>query len=228
MNISVVVIARNEEKYIEECLKRLYNQTIKAEIIVVDGHSADRTFSIAKRYADKVLTDNGQGVSDARNVGWKAAKGDVIAYCDADCLPSKDWIENISKLMDENICISGPLYPYDGDAMMKMSYKFWTNLVTRAFGFIGLQYVWGPNMAIKKSVLKKHPFKTRILEDYDLARRIRSSGRMRYFKDMVMPVSSRSLKHGFHLSMIRFYARNFLRLRFGYEEKIGGYWQKEK
>jgi glycosyltransferase involved in cell wall biosynthesis len=228
MNISVVVIARNEEKYIGECLRRLAGQTLQAEIIVVDGHSTDKTFSIARKYADKVLTDNGHGVSDARNIGWKAAKGDVIAYCDADCLPPKDWIEKISKHMDGNICISGPLYPYDGDTMMKMAYKFWTNLVTRMFGFIGLQYVWGPNMAVMKSTLKRHPFRTRILEDYDLARRIRNHGRVRYFKDMEMPVSSRSMVHGFHLSMFRFYARNFLRLRFGYEEKIGGYWQRKK
>jgi glycosyltransferase involved in cell wall biosynthesis len=226
MNISVVVIARNEEKYIGECLRRLRTQTIKTELIVVEGHSADKTFAIAKKYADKVVRDNGQGVSDARNIGWKLAKGDVIAFCDADCLPPKDWIEKIYEHMDDNICISGPLYPYDGDTMMKMSFKFWTNLATRAFGFLGLQYVWGPNMAIKKSVLRKHPFKTRILEDYDLTRRIRKEGRIRYFKDMVMPVSSRALKHGFHFSMLRFYARNFLRLRFGYEEKSAGYWQR--
>jgi len=225
MSISAVIIAKNEEKYIGKCLKCLKSQTLKPEIIVVDGHSTDRTVSIAKKYADKVVKDNKKGVGDARNVGWKVAKGDVIAYCDADCLPKKDWIENISKLMDGSICISGPLYPYDGDALMKIAYKFWTNYSTRFYGFLGLQYAWGSNMAVKKEILKKYPFRTNILEDYDLVRRIRKIGKIGYFKELLMPVSSRRLKYEFHVSIFRFYVRNFLRLRFGFKERAETYWK---
>jgi len=225
MNISVIVCAKEEEKYIGNCLKCLKNQTLKPEIIVVDGHSIDKTFSIAKKYADKVVKDNKKGIADARNVGWKVTKNDIIAYCDADCLPPKNWVEKISKLMNDNICISGPLYPYDGDRLMKIAYKFWTDYVTRFYGFLGLQYIWGSNMALKKEILKKYPFRTNILEDYDLARRIRKVGKVKYFKDLLMPVSCRRLKHGFHISMFKFYARNFLRIRFGFKEKIGTYWK---
>jgi len=229
MNISVVICAKNEEKYIEKCLKCLKNQTKKpSEIIMVDGHSTDKTAKIAKKYVNKVVKDNKRGIADARNVGWKNAKNEIIAYCDADCLPRKDWIEKISKFMDDNICISGPLYPYDGDALMKVAYKFWTNFMTRFFGFLGLQYIWGSNMILRKEVLKKHRFRTNILEDYDLARRIKKVGRIRYFKELLMPVSSRRLRHGFHISMFKFYIRNFLRLRFGFKEKVGTYWKDLK
>jgi glycosyltransferase involved in cell wall biosynthesis len=225
MSISVVVIAKNEQKYIGKCLNCLKSQTLRPEIIVVDGHSTDRTVSIAKKYADKVVKDNKKGVGDARNVGWKIAKGDIVAYCDADCLPTKGWVEKISKLMDKNICISGPLYPYDGDALMKIAYKFWTDYSTRFYGFLGLQYIWGSNMAIKKEILRKHPFRTNILEDYDLVRRIRRIGKVKYFKELLMPVSSRHMKYGFHITMFKFYARNFLRIRFGYKEKADAYWK---
>lgn len=51
--ISVCIIAKNEEKYIEECLKRL--QPYGMEIIVTDTGSTDRTKEIAKKYANKVL-----------------------------------------------------------------------------------------------------------------------------------------------------------------------------
>jgi glycosyltransferase involved in cell wall biosynthesis len=224
MNISAVVIAKNEEKYIENCLKCLKNQTLKPEIIVVDGHSTDKTVSIAKKHADKVVKDNNKGVADARNIGWKIAKGNIIAYCDADCLPPKHWIENISKLMGKNICVSGPLYSYDGDALMKVAYRYWTNFTPRFYGFLGLQYIWGSNMAIKKEILKKHPFMTNILEDYDLVRRIRKAGKVGFFKELLMPVSSRHLKYGFHISTFKFYVRNFLRLRFGFKEKSETYW----
>jgi len=224
--ISVVVCAKNEEKYIEKCLKCLKNQTLRAEIIVVDGHSKDRTVSIAKKYADKVVEDNGVGVADARNVGWKVAKGNIIAYCDADCLPPKDWVEKISKLMNGNICISGPLYPYDGDTLMKIAFKFWTNYSTRFYGFLGLQYIWGPNMIVKKNILRKHPFMTNILEDYDLARRIKKEGKIRYFNKLLMPMSARRyVRYGFHITMVKYYARNFLRLRFGFKEKDKTYWK---
>lgn len=225
MSVSVVVIAKNEEKYIERCLKQLKNQTLRPEIIVVDGHSIDRTFSIAKRYADKVVKDNNKGVADARNIGWKIAKYDIIAYCDADCIPPKDWIENISRLMDKNVCISGPLYTYDGDFLMKVSYKFWTDFITRFFGFLGYHVAWGSNMTVRKEALRRHPFRVNILEDYDVVRRIKKIGKIKYFKELYMPVSSRRLKYGFHVSIIKFYARNFLRLRFGFKEKSETYWK---
>jgi len=225
MNVSVVVVAKNEEKYIERCLKQLKDQTLKPEIIVVDGHSTDRTFSIAKRYADKVVKDNKKGVADARNIGWKIAKYNIIAYCDADCIPPKDWVENISKLMDRNVCISGPLYTYDGDFLMRVAYKFWTDFIARFFGFLGYHVAWGSNMAIKKEALRKYPFRVNILEDYDVVRRIKRIGKIEYFKKLYMPVSSRRLKYGFHVSILKFYARNFLRLRFGFKEKSETYWK---
>ena len=139
-------------------------------------------------------------------------------------MPQKNWVENISKLMNGNICISGPLYPYDGSILRKVAYKFWTDFSARFYGFLGLQYVWGSNMALKKEILKEHPFRTKILEDYELVRRIRHVGKIRYFKELLMPVSSRRLKYEFHISMLKFYARNFLRIRFGYKEKVVDYW----
>ena len=165
-------------------------------------------------------------MADARNIGWKVAKHDIVAYCDADCIPPKDWIENISKIIDGTICVSGPLYPYDGDFLMKVYYKIWTNLMTRFFGFFSLQYVWAPNMAVRKEMLRRYPFRTNILEDYDLARRIRAFGKIVYSTKICMPVSSRRLKYGFHISVVKFYARNFLRLWFGFKEKDRTYWKK--
>ena len=225
MNVSVVIPAKNEEKIIAKCLKCLKKQSLKPiEIIVVDGHSTDKTFSIAKKYAHKVVKDNKKGVSDARNVGWKIAKGEIIAYCDADCLPPKDWIKNIVKLMNGNICISGPLYPYDGNFSMKLSYKIWTYYIIRFVSFLGLKFAWGSNMAIRKEILKKESFRTKILEDYDLVKRIRKLGKIGYYKELYMPVSCRHLKYGFHISAIKFYLTNFLRINFGLKEKIEGYW----
>jgi hypothetical protein len=57
-----------------------------------------------------------------------------------------------------------------------------------------------------------------------LVRRIRKVGKVGFFKELLMPVSSRHLKYGFHISTFKFYVRNFLRLRFGFKEKSETYW----
>jgi len=221
--ISVIVCAKNEGNYIKKCLQCLKNQSLKPEIIVVDGHSKDKTYSIAKKYADRVVKDNKKGIADARNIGWKIAKGNIVAYCDADCLPPKDWVEKILKLMNDNICISGPLYPYDGNTLMKIHFKVWTNFITRFFCFLGFYYIWGPNMIFKKDILKKYPFRVNFLEDYELIKRIRRVGSIKFLRNLMMPVSTRHLKYGFYFSILRFYAPTYFRLKLKRKLKFYGY-----
>ena len=96
MLISVIVPAYNVENKIKRCLDGLVNQTFdKYEIIVVDDGSIDKTEVVCKEFAkrcDKVRyirKENG-GVSSARNIGIKLAKGDYIAFVDSDDYVSKD------------------------------------------------------------------------------------------------------------------------------------------
>ncbi len=81
--ISVCIIAKNEEKYIEECLKKL--QPYGFEVIVTDTGSTDRTKEIASKYADKVLdfawVDD---FSAARNFCAKHASNNWILALDCD------------------------------------------------------------------------------------------------------------------------------------------------
>ena len=93
--ISVVVCTKNEEKWLEPCLKALKEQFAVPEIIIVDAHSTDKTKQIAKKYTKHVYNDNGKGLGSARNIGWKKAKAPIVAYCDADTKPPKDWTYNI-------------------------------------------------------------------------------------------------------------------------------------
>jgi len=219
MSVSVVVVAKNEEKYIENCLKCLKNQTLKPEIIVVDGHSTDRTFSIAKKYADKVVKDNKKGVADARNIGWKIAKGDIVAYCDADCLPTKDWVEKISKLMNNNVCIFGPLIPYEGKTKVKLGLKVWGDLFLEAISLLGYPCICAANVAFKRSVLKKYSFRYDMLEDFDIGNRIRKIGRVKFYRELYMPISARRFKKGFHRLAFKYYLINYFRLKLGKEMK---------
>lgn len=81
--LSVCIIAKDEEKNIERCLKSI--KEIADEIIVVDTGSIDNTKNIAKRFTDKVLDyswDN--DFSKARNISIKEATKDWILYLDCD------------------------------------------------------------------------------------------------------------------------------------------------
>lgn len=81
--ISVCIIAKNEEKYIEECLKRL--QPYGFEIIVTDTGSTDRTKEIAEKYANKVLDFEWiDDFSAARNFCAANASNNWILALDCD------------------------------------------------------------------------------------------------------------------------------------------------
>ncbi len=92
--ISVVVTAYNIEDYLPRCVESLLAQTYpRMEIILVDDGSTDHTPEICERYAKeheaiRVIHEQNQGPSGARNAGVAIAGGDYIGYVDGD-----DWIE---------------------------------------------------------------------------------------------------------------------------------------
>ena len=97
--ISVIIPAKNAETFIKPCLEALRNQTTantEYEIIVVDNGSADRTAEIARDAGVCVIIEKKPGAAAARNAGIKSAAGDLICFTDSDCVPSKDWIAQMT------------------------------------------------------------------------------------------------------------------------------------
>jgi glycosyltransferase involved in cell wall biosynthesis len=86
-DFTVVVPAYNESHYIEPTLRSIREQTFggRVELIVVDNNSTDNTSEVAAKYADVVLRyAERQGAAAARQHGAEHARGDVIAFLDAD------------------------------------------------------------------------------------------------------------------------------------------------
>lgn len=81
MKLSAVVIAKDEEKKIADCLESL---SWVDEVVLVDTGSEDGTVEIAKKFGAKVFTSQGGSYSEWRNRGFKAAAGEWILYVDAD------------------------------------------------------------------------------------------------------------------------------------------------
>ena len=108
--ISVIVPVYNVEKYIEECLNSIINQTLKdIEIIIVNDGSTDKSYKIIDRISRKdsritVINQENSGVSKARNVGMMSAKGDYISFIDPDDYIKKDMLEKMYTLAEKNNC----------------------------------------------------------------------------------------------------------------------------
>lgn len=90
-SVSIVVPARNEEKNIENTIKRLPKFGRHQEIIFIEGHSKDNTWFEIKRvqnkYKDvdiKAVKQTGLGKADAVRKGFKIAKGEILIILDAD------------------------------------------------------------------------------------------------------------------------------------------------
>jgi glycosyltransferase involved in cell wall biosynthesis len=120
--ISVVIAAYNAAGTLDACLASLSHiKYPDCEIIVVDDGSTDATGDIAAKYAAAdgrfraIHTPNG-GLSFARNIGLRAANGEVVAYTDADCEVDPDWLHYIAlTLIDKPVAgVGGPnLVPPD-------------------------------------------------------------------------------------------------------------------
>lgn len=95
IKISICVPVYNMEKYLEDCIKSLLNQTLKEiEIILVNDGSTDNSIKILEKYEKeysniKVISQPNQGLGGARNTALKNAVGEYVGFVDAD-----DFVEN--------------------------------------------------------------------------------------------------------------------------------------
>ncbi len=105
--ISIIIPAYNEEKYIAKCLDTLLAQSVKNfEIIVVDDDSGDNTYSIVEGYAKThknihLFKQNRGGPGRARNLGAGHAKGKILIFVDSDMEFDKDYVKNLIRPIKE-------------------------------------------------------------------------------------------------------------------------------
>jgi len=89
--VTVIMPAYNAEKYIAQAIESVFKQKVSADLIIIDDCSVDKTADIVKSYQkdDRLIyVKNAEnlGAAESRNVGIRMAKGEYIAFLDAD-----DW-----------------------------------------------------------------------------------------------------------------------------------------
>ena len=109
--ISVIVPVYNVEKYLEECLDSIQNQTYSnIEIILVNDGSTDNSKEICEKYCKqdsrfKLINQTNQGQSVARNNGVAASTGEFIVFVDSDDIIRRNYLEKLMQYMTEEVDI---------------------------------------------------------------------------------------------------------------------------
>lgn len=131
--VSVVIPAYNAAGFLSSCIESALGQTHKAvEIIFVNDGSTDNTDEVVRPYLDRIryIKQENRGLSAARNVGFKASKGEFICFLDADDLLLPDKFERqLARFLQEpdlGIVISGYIsVDSNGQRMISSVNKPW-------------------------------------------------------------------------------------------------------
>jgi glycosyltransferase involved in cell wall biosynthesis len=126
MKLSFVIPAYNEEAYVAACIESILSQVRldatgnlarMTEIIVVNNASTDSTRDVALRYPGVMVVDEPRkGLTFARQAGFAASTGSLIANVDADSRLTPGWIGEVLAAFEADphlAALSGPLVYYD-------------------------------------------------------------------------------------------------------------------
>jgi len=102
MKLSFVIPAYNEEFYIGQCLasvlREISQNNYNIEVIVVNNASTDNTTAVAVEFSSaRVVNEPRKGTSSARNRGYEEARGDIVAFLDADARLSPRWAKRVAE-----------------------------------------------------------------------------------------------------------------------------------
>jgi len=92
--VSVIVLTKNSERTIEQCLEAI-SRNEPHETIIIDGGSTDKTIQIAENYTDRIYYDAGKGLSYARQLGAELATQPFIMYVDSDVVVKPDTLRTM-------------------------------------------------------------------------------------------------------------------------------------
>lgn len=104
--VSIITVVFNGEKYLEQTILSVLNQTYSnIEYIVIDGGSSDSTLDIINKYTDKIdywISESDKGIYDAMNKGISLATGQLIGIINSDDWYELDAVEEIVKAYRDN------------------------------------------------------------------------------------------------------------------------------
>ncbi len=191
---AVVIPARNESELLPRCLEALDGLDYpreRLEIVVVDNGSEDDTNAVAQRHGVRVVTlEHATTIAAARNEGVRATSASYVAFLDADCCASADWLTAAAAVLEQTelqpiiACGSYPAPPASGTWMQRT----WGFLAARPPG-PPAPTAWLPsaNLIVRRDAfLSVGGFNEQLesCEDADLCYRLQKLGTIVYASDV--------------------------------------------
>ena len=192
------------------------------EIIVVDNGSTDETMATAKKYRGvTVLRELQKGPSHARQRGFMEAKGDHIAFIDADTRVPAGWIDTIKKEFARDpdlVCLSGPFRYYDLAPFQKfLAELLWGITAAPTYWLTGFMALFA-NCVVKREALAKiGGLDTTIAfygDDTSLAWRLSKVGKVKFLMNFYLFGSGRRLAHEGLIKTFSLYGISYLSMAF--------------
>ncbi len=170
-SVAVVVPTRDRPDSLARCLAALAQQTVAAEIVVVDDASTDGA-AVARVVetcsGSRLVRGEGRGPAAARNLGARAARGDVIAFTDDDCVPAPDWLERlVARHRGAEVVAGRTISRASASPPVRAAQTITNHLVEESVTADGLEVGFAPtcNLAVRQHLLRALPFD----EGYPLA-----------------------------------------------------------
>jgi glycosyltransferase involved in cell wall biosynthesis len=191
--VSILIPAKNESAYLEDCLLSIQNQTYgNWECIVIDDHSEDDTFEIVRSFSQtdprfKVFINKGKGIIEALQLAYEKSSGEYISRMDADDVMTENRVEVLlDNLLDngKNFISVGKVHYFSENELGAgfKKYERWLNRLTEKGGNFKEIFkecvIPSPCWMIHRSDFDRcNAFnENRYPEDYDLAFRFYEAG----------------------------------------------------
>lgn len=227
MKISFVIPAYNEEAVIGQCLDSVRKEIARsgrvAEIIVANNNSTDHTKEIAASRLDvHVVDETRKGTNWARQAGFLASSGDLIANIDADSQLPAGWLDIVYAAFEKNEKLVGLSGPYIHNDLSGWTYVFvqFTQftvflgyLINRFILRTGSQLLGG-NCVMRRSALEQiGGYNTALTfygDDIDTARRLSKIGTVKFTYKLRVYSSGRRYAQQGIAKTIWLYLKNFV------------------
>jgi glycosyltransferase involved in cell wall biosynthesis len=229
--ISIIIPAKNEEKYIERTLAQFRDclETLHLEIIVSDANSTDRTPEIVRAYAAAtggrirlVQRPGKQNIAIGRNFGAQHARGEIFFHMDADVLiPEKErFFSRIRACFEQpgTVAATVPLWIYPEESgWSDKFYHVLMNATIRLSFFFNIFLAKGECQLVRRSTFEKiGGYNEKIVagEDCNLFYRLHKEGKIAYLYRLCVHHSPRRFRQYGYFRLTMIYFREALSLIF--------------
>ena len=171
--VTVVVCVRDAAEILEPCLRSLLDQRYpRIEVLVVDDGSSDGSAELARAHGVSVVASEGAGLSAARNTGARAARGEIVAYIDADAEAHPDWIAYLWRAFERRHAdgVGGPNLPFDDAGLRERAVSGAPGAAVPVVDRGGTaEHLNGTNMAFRRSLVREIGFEEHRPSSEDVA-----------------------------------------------------------